>query len=282
MKKIIFFSIALFAFTIKVNAQITLEHTYNSAGSLVAFPNYQQLYIVNLEVDGEKYVFVDRANKEVKFYNLNHTLWKTISYAGTIDLNSGSNTRDILYISQHLFDTDNEIEFLYDDIDQNDAFVSVTQIVNEDGSILFTENNAGPWVKINFPQPQLSIYNTVSGTKMILSLSNGDANVYSLAGTLSAGIVANPSSELNQLKTSVAYPNPTNSSTKIDYTLPNNITKGEIVFYDTHGKEIKRFNVDNTFNSLLISTEDLQSGIYYYNLQTTQGNSGAKKLVTVK
>ena len=59
---------------------------------MVAFPNYQQLYIVKLEVDGEKYVFVDRANKQIKFYNLNHTLWKTISYAGTIDLNSGSNT----------------------------------------------------------------------------------------------------------------------------------------------------------------------------------------------
>ncbi|MCE9538103.1 MAG: T9SS type A sorting domain-containing protein, partial [Bacteroidetes bacterium] len=78
------------------------------------------------------------------------------------------------------------------------------------------------------------------------------------------------------------YPNPTNSSTKIDYTLPNGINKGEIVFYDTQGKEVKRFNVDNTFNSLEISTEDLRSGIYYYNLQTAQGNSGAKKLVTVK
>ncbi len=85
MKKAILFSIVLFAFAIKANAQITLEHTYNSAGSLVAFPNYQQLYIVKLEVDGEKYVFVDRANKQVKFYNLNHTLWKTISYTGTID-----------------------------------------------------------------------------------------------------------------------------------------------------------------------------------------------------
>jgi hypothetical protein len=277
MKKITFILFCILA--VNAKGQITLEHTYTSAGSLIAFPNYQQLYITKLEVDGEKYVFVDRANKEVKFYNFNHTLWKTISYAGTIDLNSGSNTRDILYISQHLFDTDDEIEFLYDDID---GLIAVTQIVNEDGSILFTENDAGPWVKINFPQPQLPIYNTSSGTKMILSLGNGDANVYSLAGTLSSGIVANPNSEFNQLRTSFAYPNPTNSSTKIDYTLPNGITKGEIVFYDTQGKEVKRFNVDNTFNSLLVSTEDLQSGTYYYSLQTRQGVSGAKKLVTVK
>jgi hypothetical protein len=280
MKKLIF--IILFAFTINAKAQITLEHTYNGAGAQIAFPIYQQLLIVKLEVDGEKYVFIDRANKLIKFYNMNHTIWKTVSFTGTTDLNTSSNTQNIMYISQHLFDTDDEIEFLYTDLDQNSGINCVTQIVNEDGSILFTANNAGPWVKINFPEAQLPIYNTSVGTKMILSLSNGDANVYSLAGTLSAGIMANPNNELNQLKTSFAYPNPTNSFTKIDYTLPNGVNKGEIVFYDTQGNEVKRFNVDRTFDSLQISTEDLGSGIYYYNLQTTQGNSGAKKLITVK
>lgn len=86
----------------------------------------------------------------------------------------------------------------------------------------------------------------------------------------------------NNLRTSMAYPNPTNSSTRIDYILPNGVNKGEIVFYDTQGKEVKGFNVDSTFNTLIISTEDLQSGLYYYNLQTTQGISGVKKLVKIK
>lgn len=282
MKKIILFSIVLFAFTTKTNAQVTLEHTYDSAGALIAFPIYQQLYIVKLEVDGEKYVFVDRADKLLRFYNMNHSPWKTISFASTIDLNTGSNTQNIMYISQHLFNTDDQIEFLYGDLDQNNVYNFVTQIVNEDGSIMFTENNAGPWVKINFPAAQLPIYNTSVGTKMILSLSNGNANVYSLAGTLSAGIIAMPDNSQNNLMASMAYPNPTSSSTRIDYTLPNGVNKGEMVFYDTQGKEIKRFNVDRTFNNLTISTEDLQSGIYYYNLQTSFGNSEAKKLVTIK
>ncbi len=272
----------LIAFTINAKAQITLEHTYDSAGALLAYPIPAQLYIVKLEVAGEKYVFVDRANKLVKFYNMNHIPWKIISFAGTIDLNTNSNTQNIMYISQHLFDTDDEIEFLYGDADGNNIYSFVTQIVNEDGGILFTENNAGPWVKQNSPQIQLPIYNTSIGTKMILSLSNGNANVYSLVGTLANGIIVMPNNELNNLRTLMAYPNPTDSSTRIDYTLPNGINKGEMVFYDTQGKEVKRVNVDNTFNSLMISTEDLQSGLYYYNLQTTQGISEAKKLVTVK
>lgn len=88
--------------------------------------------------------------------------------------------------------------------------------------------------------------------------------------------------ESNNLRTSMAYPNPASSSTKIDYSLPSGVNNGEIVLYDIQGKEVKRFNVNSTFNTLMISTEDLQSGLYYYNLQTTQGISEAKKLVTVK
>ena len=275
MKKIIF--IALFAFAINAKAQLTLEHTYNSAGSLQLTTNNQQLYVVKLEVDGEKYVFVDRANKLIKFYNLNHTPWKTISFAATTDLNANGNYQSIIYISQHLFNTDDAIEFLYSD--QNGPYAIVTQIVNEDGTIMFTATNQGPIVYPNAPQIQVPIYNTNTGTKLILSGEDSSAYVYGLAGTLTAGIIANPNNTQNGL---MAYPNPTSSSTRIAYTLPNGVNTGEIVFYDTQGKEVKRFNVDNSFNTLLISTEDLQSGLYYYNLQTTQGTSEAKKLVTIK
>lgn len=283
MKKIIF--IALFAFTINVKAQITLEHTYDSAGYFFASTIYQQLYIVKLEVDGDKIVFVDRDKKLVRFYNLNHSPWKTISFSGATDLNTNANVQSIMYISQHLFDADDEIEFLY--VDQNQPTAAITQVVNEDGSILFTANNQAPLVYTTAPQAQLPIYNTSAGTKMILSggafnIGDGNAYFYGLAGTLANGIKGYTNNELNNLRTSMAYPNPTSSSTKIDYMLPKGINTGEIVFYDTQGKEVKRFNVDNTFNTLEISTEDLQSGIYYYNLQTTQGISEAKKLVTIK
>jgi Secretion system C-terminal sorting domain len=284
MKKIII--IFLFTFSINAKAQITLEHTYDSAGYYGGLNSTQQLYIVKLEVDGEKFVFIDKTNKLLRFYNLNHAAWKAISFAAATDLNPSANVMSILYISQYLFDTDGDIEFLY--VDQNGSpQATVTQVVNEDGSIAFTANNQAPIFNGSVPQAQVPIYNTSSGTKMILSggiSTDGKAYVYSLGGTLATitGIKSYKNNEQNNIRTSMAYPNPTGSSTTIDYTLPKGVNAGVIVFYDTQGQEVKRFNIDNVFNSLVISTEDIHSGIYYYNLQTTQGFSDSKKLVTIK
>jgi Secretion system C-terminal sorting domain len=83
-------------------------------------------------------------------------------------------------------------------------------------------------------------------------------------------------------KVSYAYPNPNNGSAKIDYTLPEGVNEGEIVFYNLMGNEVKRFKVNRTFNTLLISTKDIAAGTYYYQLQTTIDNSGGKKMVVIK
>jgi uncharacterized repeat protein (TIGR03803 family) len=78
------------------------------------------------------------------------------------------------------------------------------------------------------------------------------------------------------------YPNPNNGSAKIDYTLPPGVNEGEIVFYNLQGMEVKRFKVDRTFNTLLISTKDIAAGTYYYQLQTSGESSGGKKMVVIK
>lgn len=279
MKKII--GILFFVSILNAKAQITLEQTYSSAGYNSTQRN--QLYGLQLEVEGDKFIFIDRTNKVIKFYDLNHTLWKTISFAGATDVNPNGNSQPIMYISQHLFDLDDEIEFLY--VDTNGPGNTVTQVINEDGSVLFTATNQAPYVFPTAPQEQVPIFNTNSGTKLILSGdSNSDFNayMYSLGGTLITGIIADPNDDLATLRTSIPYPNPTSSSTKIDYTLPNGVNTGEIVFYDVQGKEVKRFTVDRMFTSITISTEELQSGVYYYSLQTVQGVSDGKKLVTIK
>jgi len=268
--------IAFLAIGINANAQITLEHTYDSAGYYFNTAKLSQLYVVKLEVDGYKYVFVDRTDKLVKLYNLNHTHWKSISFAAATDLNSSADVQDIMYISQHLFDTDNEIEFLY--VDQNGPGSAVTQVINEDGSILFTATNQAPFDKISAPLAQLPIYNTSAGTKMILSGTDGNAYVYSLPGTLSN--LKNIGSDNSGL--SVPYPNPANDMTKIDYHLPVDVNKGEIVFFDIQGNEIKRFSVDQTFTTLLVSTSDIAAGTYYYQLQTAGQKSEGKKLIVIK
>ena len=99
------------------NGQINLEATYDSAA--------MNLYMVTLEVDGDKFVKIQRgdsAYRFIKLYNLNHSLWKTIDcnafpiftyLAGIGALNNGRFNYDILYITQHLFNNDDKIEFLY-------------------------------------------------------------------------------------------------------------------------------------------------------------------------
>jgi len=115
---------------------------------------------------------------------------------------------------------------------------------------------------------------------MILSYSYGYAKVFDLGGTLSTAVdrVNHPANT----GLGNAYPNPTANTTTIPYTLPQGTNQGELVFYNVQGIEVKRFKVDNTFSTLLISTTDIPSGTYYYQLLINGNASAAKKMVVVK
>ncbi|MBI4932035.1 MAG: T9SS type A sorting domain-containing protein [Bacteroidetes bacterium] len=284
MKYCLLIAFTFVAFIAK--AQITLVHTYDSAGYYGVPKCWQQLYIVKLEVDGDKFVFADKADKLLRFYNLNHTLWKTISFANATDMDSIYNNQWINYISQHLFDLDDEIEFLYIDNGGN-PIVEVTQVVNEDGSILFTANNQGARLNASAPQTQLPIYNTSAGTFMILSggaSTDGNAYVYSLPGTLSNAIQEG-NAQLMQAQggaLSNLYPNPSNGAVTLQYALPKGEKQGEIILYNTHGAEVKRYKVDDTFSDIILDNKQLPAGTYFYQLTTSKGAVGSKKMVVVK
>ncbi|HKR06831.1 MAG TPA: T9SS type A sorting domain-containing protein [Bacteroidia bacterium] len=277
MKKI--FLLAMIVFTLNAKAQFTLEHVYDSAATYnFCSGNASQLMIVKFEVSGEHYVKINRCGQVISVYDMSHSFVKNISLSG-FPLNWSGTVGDILYLSENLFDLDPEIEFMYLADSGN---IYTTNIYNEDGALLFT-NNGYPNIKLNIHLQQYPIYNTSAGTKMILSYQGGKARVFGLAGTLSTAIQETSEELMNeQSLISNAYPNPTKQFTTIDYELPDDINQGEIVFYNLTGKEIKRFKVDKTFDSLLISTAEISAGTYYYQLQTSRGASGGKKLVVVK
>jgi hypothetical protein len=286
MKKLLF--IAFISFFVNAKAQFTLEHTYDSAATynvnIGGVQGSGQLMIIKFEVSGEQYVKINRWGKNISIYSLNHSLVQTISLAGVpLDPPYGT-VSDVLYLSEHLFNTDPKKEFMYvhtfTDASGNGNFV--TSIYDENGVMLFTDT-AVPNIRMNIPLQQYPIYNSSQGTKMILSLTNGQAHVWGLQGTLTTTIQASSQSLLSASSLiSNPHPNPTNSSTTIDYKMPNGINEGEIVFYDLKGNEIKRFKVDQTFDSLLISTTDIPAGTYYYQLQTTSNISQGRKLVIIK
>ncbi|MCW3103073.1 MAG: hypothetical protein JWO09_1513 [Bacteroidetes bacterium] len=284
MKKTILLALLLCISAAK--AQITLEHTYDTASVSSAAFIPAQLMIVDFEASGQRYVKINRDQKQIQIYTMGHALTKVISYSAFPQ--ACNNLPYVLYLSERLFDPDPDIEFMY--IATNCSGTTSTYIYKENGTLLFSAV-AAPLIMSTIELQQYPIYNTNQGTKMILSFSDGTAKVYSLPGVLPCTSPCNSSAATGIHNGGILppgnmisnpYPNPASTATTIDYSLPENINEGEIVFYDLQGKEIKRFKVDRTFSSLVVSTSDIAAGSYYYQLQVKGNASTSKKLIVIK
>jgi hypothetical protein len=282
MKKSILFLIVQLI-SLEIFSQIALEHTYNNTGYYMpsssvngtAGNGLQKFYLVHLEIDGDKYVKIDKPAQTIDFYNLNHQLWKSINYSN-VTTNIGPNSTydksgcSILYISQSLFDTDAEIEFMYTywwgGSTDNPA---ITQIVNENGSILFTDLGA-PIVSPTFHNQFFPIYNTTNGTKMILSNVNGTAEVFSLGGNFTAGISQNNIVGNAEM---TLFPNPSTGGNMItiNYKLPEENKTGNMIVFDSQGKQVKSYKIGNGMTDILINPAELSKGTYFYSIITDEG-----------
>jgi hypothetical protein len=78
------------------------------------------------------------------------------------------------------------------------------------------------------------------------------------------------------------YPNPSQNQFTIEYKLPQGESKGEIIIYDIAGTEVKKVTVTNGSSKAELDNSALQSGIYFYQLITSKGATGGKKMVVIK
>jgi len=267
--KILIISLLLFSSICK--SQVSLEHSYPASSS----KNY--ISLVNLTNSGYKYVLQDNINNTVKIYNLNHSLWKTI----TLNVPSDYRLEDVGNISETLFNLDALVELSYSYsklILSNPSYMSnESKIINENGSVLLTIPNC------YYPR---AFSTGTNGWKLFASIdsstSSGIASndIYSLPGTMPIMITENEINNSNAL--SFPYPNPSQTSTTINYKLPEGTNTAEIVFYNLNGQEIKRFKVDNTFSTLELNNSDLPSGTYLYNLLSSNFMTDAKKMIIIK
>lgn len=249
------------------NAQISLEQTYTQGSSMMlgyADPT-RQFLMVNLEELGHTYVMVDRANRVVHTYGLDHAPIGAIPYTSTTVINA-SVPADILYISQHLFDLDDGVEFMYVNMYYNGSIVvGITQIVDDDGSIMFSSDGT-PLIKPNYHLQQYPIYATPQGTKMILSMPNGDANVYSLTGEFSVGLAG-----MAEETSAFPFPNPASTGLHLPYALPPGSQTGTLEVLDLAGNVVHRYQVSSGSEFLYIPIDALSVGTYTYRILTASG-----------
>ena len=266
MKKLTFLLAAISILSIS-NAQITFEYEYDSLQAPDVF------YLSQIGDNFYRYISFDDGNNQFKLYDLNHSLDKTIS----IPMENGFPNLYTSYISQSLFDTDVLIEFMVIYSDSAYCYHKL-KVLNESGSVLLEVDSTHTGIVSSAGN---------DGFVLIIKKHTDCPNrffgrqIYSLPGSLPTG-KTEINRNLDNWQISNSYPNPSSNYTRIDYQLPKNIYDGEVVFYDIHGREVKRFKVDRTFNHLRLSTTDLSPGTYYYNLQTSQGVSSGKKMVVIK
>jgi len=264
MKKTIISTMMILLTTMSVKSQINLEHTYPVSPT--------KLRLCNLTNGGYKYYWLDQTNNQIKMYNSNHSIFKTINVTPpTTPFTYGG----INYISDNLFNSDNLVEFMISYYNSGTSSYQ-SKLFNESNSILFSSNTAAG-----------ELLNLTGNYKLKIGTINGDSTlIYSLPGSLPCDACGGPTSIVkNNSTTSTmpnAYPNPTSTQITIPYTLTNSDTKGKINIYDINGKIIKEYNIDSTFDNLILDTQEFSAGTYYYNLTTKSGVSDAKKIIVIK
>lgn len=296
MKNTNYTLIVCFLFTIlyesKLFAQIVLEQNYDSSA-------YNFTY-VKMQHYGEKYVVAKTKsnNFDIKFYNLNHSLWKSITNVAvpvTAQPSFGisATVKKVLFVSDSLFAVDTLVEFMYTvhypDTSSGIYFTKMlTYVYNENGVQLFFDS-LGIYDKYyqGMSTEYWPIVNTSQGTKMILFQEkpyHSSTRVYSLPGSY---LNANKNYLLDQALDAVAtekmqiFPNPSTDFTTISYSLPSDVETAKMVFYDLNGTMVKYFTIDSAFTSLKLSVFDLKSGSYYCQVESESRILSTKKLIKI-
>ena len=212
---------------------------------------------------------------------MNHSIYQTINTIVNIPPQYYSQYPIYIYeISDSLFNANTaDIEFIvrwHDSINGNNH----ARILDDANNVLFSIDSfyCQSFYTTNGYKMNCISDDAVSPIGIIFSLPGGipcDECVNHNLTAINSNLPEKKSYFLN------SHPNPAFNSVTIEYELPIEVKKGEIVFYDINGKEMKRYNIDNTFNSLLISTSEMQAGTYFYKLMVHGNQSIAKSIIVI-
>jgi hypothetical protein len=218
--------------------------------------------MVTLEDLGERYVFFDKSAKSLALFDIDHNQVQTIDLSGVPDAGVAG-SRQVLYITQYLFDLDPGIEVMYFALGGIGGASVMTSIVDESGTIIQSFPEEAGYVLTNWPQSQFPIYETSEGAKLVLSHQlNGEVRVYALPGHLTVGI-SQPGSAMPSADVKV-YPNPASTLIHIDLGAGEPSTSMVFTLYDPMGQIVlQRAVQDQRFT---LTRGSLAPGRYVYSI----------------
>jgi hypothetical protein len=76
-----------------------------------------------------------------------------------------------------------------------------------------------------------------------------------------------------------AYPNPANEYAEIDYQITGNVSSAKIALYNVLGANVADYDLDKNDRNLRISTREIPTGVYYYQLLLEGKKVATKKLL---
>ena len=245
---------------------------------LWAQPSLETVYPVSTNISsfekaGEKYYAMDIDNKQCRIYNMDHSLFRTVD----LPVPEGYYLFDIQQISQHIFNSDDLIEFAYiyskfNPTETSWYYTYETRVVNENGLEILKVTGAGH---------TLVIPTEDDGKKFLVYIydfyvipATTQTQVYSLPDTpLKSGSVQGSAYRLRN-----PYPNPASGMINVPVSLPPGVNRGYLQLYNTSGQLIDLREIKPTDESILIPGGSLLPGSYVYNISGNGRKSESKKI----
>lgn len=232
-------------FTNKLNAQITLEHTFEAE----VWPTlYGSGYATSAHDD-------DYSSCTVTIYDSDYSLYKQVTFhphEGYMRIYfDGCISPDLIFTEHY--------GGYYDPEFGDFVVLSSRKIIYDSNGNIIKDWGDNTFVYLL----NIEMYVPVNNNKLVFWLYDEETGqeyteIYSIDGYEST-------SEKTIRSFSHAYPNPAKSTISLPYNL-NKGEQAEMLIYDVNGKMIEKKTIDSTFDKILLNVESYTPGIYFYSV----------------
>lgn len=225
-------TILLLILSLSLKAQLTLEHSFN-ADNQNSFAEY---FITD---NGIQYYHYDKTTLEFTIYNVDYSIDKTIH----LPVQSGHSVFLIYCVSNKLFNTDNEYEYILVTTDYMDYSMK-----------LYNENNV---MLKNFGNKFGAGVIQHNGISKLMVRGFSSSDIYSVPGSIPTGFSGQSDN------VSYAFPNPASSYITLPYSLHPG-EKATLKVLSADGRLMDQKEINAVFNSIQLNVDNYAPGLYFY------------------